>query len=232
MNTNIVYNQGKDAVEKAVDCQPAIILLDLHLPDRSGWTVLQELKADPRTRHIPVIITSVEDSRAKAAEFGACGYIVKPYAITDLRSALLRAADEAQRSDPVLVVDRNQRNASVMLVDDNEVNSQTVVDFLENNGMRVSWLDNGWDFLNRVPQERPNLVLLDIQMPGIDGLETIRRLRAHSDLQIAALPVIAVTALAMPGDRERCLQAGANAYLSKPFRLVELLMMIRGLIQV
>jgi PAS domain S-box-containing protein len=228
---NSVCAFGKLAIQKAIDYQPAIILLDLHLPDQSGWTILQALKAEPRTWHIPVIITSVEDSRAKAAELGACDYLVKPYSVGELRSALLHSAAAAQRSTPVLVVAREQSGTLVTLVDDNKVNSQIVVDFLEDNGLRVNWINNGIDFLERAAFERPNIVLMDIQMPGIDGLETIRRLRANPDTAVAKVPIIALTALAMPGDRERCLKAGANDYISKPFRLMELLKMIRALLE-
>jgi CheY-like chemotaxis protein len=71
---------------------------------------------------------------------------------------------------------------------------------------------------------------MDIQMPDMDGLETIRRLRAFPDPELASTPVIAITALAMPGDRENCLQAGANEYLSKPIRLKELVSMIQKML--
>ena len=77
----------------------------------------------------------------------------------------------------------------------------------------------------------PDIILMDIQMPGMDGLETIRRLRAQLDKQIAGTPVIAITALAMPGDRERCIEAGADDYLSKPFRLLEIRELIEKIIK-
>jgi CheY-like chemotaxis protein len=72
---------------------------------------------------------------------------------------------------------------------------------------------------------------MDIQMPGMNGMEAIRRLRLHADPQVSGIPVIALTALAMPGDRERCLEAGAYAYLSKPFRLLDLVQLIHQVTQ-
>ena len=83
--------------------------------------------------------------------------------------------------------------------------------------------ENGAVFLEMLKKCSPDIVLMDIQMPVMDGIEVIRRIRSHRLKRIAELPVIAVTALAMPGDRERWLEAGANAYLSKPVRLKELI---------
>ena len=112
--------------------------------------------------------------------------------------------------------------ATVMIVDDNQLNIDTLSDFLSAQGFHAVGATSGLACLAQVMDTRPDLILMDIQMPQIDGLETIRRLRSLADPRIAALPIIAVTALAMPGDAERCLEAGANAYISKPFRLGEI----------
>ena len=115
-------------------------------------------------------------------------------------------------------------NASpiVMIVDDNETNINMLKDYLTSRNFKTAAAMTGEEFLKRVEDVRPDIVLMDIQMPEMDGLETTRRLRKHSDPRIASVPVIAITALAMPGDREKCLEAGANLYLSKPVRLREL----------
>jgi CheY-like chemotaxis protein len=81
-----------------------------------------------------------------------------------------------------------------------------------------------------VDAAHPNILLVDIQMPGMDGLETIRRIRNHANPTIASVPIIALTALSMTGDRERCLAAGANEYLSKPVKLIELVSTIKTLL--
>jgi CheY-like chemotaxis protein len=80
------------------------------------------------------------------------------------------------------------------------------------------------------PELHPDILLIDIQIPGMDGLETIHRIRIHSDAKVATTPIIAITALAMPGDRERCLAAGANEYLSKPLQLVNLISVIQEIL--
>ena len=91
-------------------------------------------------------------------------------------------------------------------------------------------VQNGSELLAVIEKQRPDILLVDIQMPGISGLEILQRIRAHSDARIARLPIIAVTAMAMAGDRERILAAGANEYISKPVRLNLLLSAIRGLL--
>jgi signal transduction histidine kinase/CheY-like chemotaxis protein len=105
----------------------------------------------------------------------------------------------------------------VLLAEDNEATSTMIADYLGTRGYQVAVARNGTEALERAHDAYPALILMDIQMPGMDGLEAMRRIRATPTL--AAIPMIALTALAMPGDRERCLAAGANDYLSKPVSL-------------
>ncbi|GAB4546206.1 MAG: hypothetical protein Fur002_21050 [Anaerolineales bacterium] len=114
----------------------------------------------------------------------------------------------------------------VMIADDNETTLSVLADYLEARGYRVIKTRSGMELLERAEQDPPAALLIDVQMPGMDGMEAIRRARAHPNPQIARAPIAAVTALAMPGDRERCMEAGANEYVSKPFRLTEIEKMI------
>lgn len=228
---NIVYHEGHGAVDYAIQIQPGAILLDIGLPGKSGWDVLRELKTNEHTRAIPVIITSIVENRSQARALGAAAYLVKPFTHAELREALALAAALAPQSEPVLIVAEKAVTPLLMLVDDNPVTVESLRDYLESRNLAVIMVSSGWDFLARVAQVRPHVVLMDIQMPGLDGLETIRHLRAHADPALATLPIIALTALTMPGDRERCLAAGANAYLSKPIELQELLATIWELLK-
>ncbi|MBP8002478.1 MAG: PAS domain S-box protein [Chloroflexi bacterium] len=106
---------------------------------------------------------------------------------------------------------------TVLLVEDNEINRLVTQDYLLDKGYKVVTALNGFDALEQAHIHQPQMILMDIQMPEMDGLEAIQRLRAMP--AFATVPIIALTALAMPGDRERCLQAGANEYLSKPLSL-------------
>jgi PAS domain S-box-containing protein len=116
----------------------------------------------------------------------------------------------------------------ILLAEDNEANISTMVSYLEAKGYRVDIAHNGQEAIDRLQQLTPDLILMDIQMPGMDGLEAIGQLRRIP--QVAKVPVIALTSLAMPGDRDRCLAAGATEYLSKPVRLKQLVDLIQTLI--
>jgi CheY-like chemotaxis protein/nitrogen-specific signal transduction histidine kinase len=107
--------------------------------------------------------------------------------------------------------------ATILLAEDNETNIVMIKDYLEAKGYRMLVAHDGAEAVAYAYEARPALILMDIQMPGMDGLEAIRTIRAQNG--VPPMPIIALTALAMPGDRERCLQAGADEYLSKPVSL-------------
>jgi CheY-like chemotaxis protein len=120
----------------------------------------------------------------------------------------------------------------ILLAEDDRANAEVVLDYLEAKGYRVIVARDGSEAVHLAGDRVPDLILMDIQMPGTDGLEAIRRIRAEVEptsecgLAVAETPIIALTALAMPGDQERCMQAGADAYLSKPVRLKQLVEVI------
>ena len=116
-----------------------------------------------------------------------------------------------------------------MLVDDNLITQSVLTDFLHSQVYQVALASNGVDAIQRALELRPALILMDIQMPGMNGLEAIRHLRAIP--QLSATPIIALTSLAMPGDRERCLAAGASEYLVKPMNLARLAHTAEALLQ-
>jgi CheY-like chemotaxis protein len=109
---------------------------------------------------------------------------------------------------------------TILQVEDNEGNGELVVDYLTSVGYDVVWARSGAEALELAPKVQPALILMDIQMPDMDGLEATRRFRAEPAL--SSVPIIALTGLAMPGDRERCLRAGASDYMTKPVSLVAL----------
>jgi CheY-like chemotaxis protein len=103
-----------------------------------------------------------------------------------------------------------------------------MVNYLEAKGYRLILAENGEKAIALAQSEKPDLILMDIQMPGMDGLEAIKQIRLNANL--AQIPIIALTALAMPGDRDRCLEAGANEYVSKPVRLKQLTSLMQDLL--
>jgi CheY-like chemotaxis protein len=112
----------------------------------------------------------------------------------------------------------------ILLAEDNETTIHMLTDYLVRLGYRVTVARTGTEALQHAREEQPALIVMDMQMPGMDGMEATRRIREDSAL--AALPIIALTALAMPGDDERFLAAGANDYLSKPVDLKKLVQAI------
>jgi CheY-like chemotaxis protein len=125
----------------------------------------------------------------------------------------------------ILNQEQKMKQSRLLLVDDNEGNISLFQDYLQAQGFYIIVARNGAEAIERTQEEKPDLILMDIQMPGMDGLEATRRLRG--DASLAQLPIIVLTALAMPGDKENCLAAGANEYLSKPVNLEKLVQTIK-----
>jgi PAS domain S-box-containing protein len=221
----IVHPWGREAVERALEVKPDLILIDLGLPDFSGWEVLDELQANAQTRPLPVMVMSATDDHVQAAARGAVGCLVKPISRSDLLGVIRHALEgphpHAAPSTVLAGAGVTTPRATVLVVDDNETVLSTLLDFLQSQALEVLTAHNGSEALELLTTTRPEIILMDIQMPGMDGLEAIRRIRANADSRLASVPIIALTALAMPDDRERCLAAGANAYLVKPMRLAK-----------
>ena len=225
----ITCPQGQGAWEKALVEQPDVIILDIILPDIPGWDVLKQLKAEPPTRDIPVLIVSVVDDPQKALEYGAASTLVKPINRQQFQGALRQILVDRIESKWAMIRAANQNQVQishplVLLAEDNEANLQTFSDYLLAKQFRLLVARNGIDAVKMTKEARPDIVLMDIQLPGMNGIEAIQEIRA--DMQLGSIPIVAVTALAMPEDHEACLKAGANAYISKPVRLKELVQLI------
>ncbi|SCK23404.1 Signal transduction histidine kinase [Variovorax sp. HW608] len=355
----LVSASGADALGLTRDYRPAVITLDIFLPDMEGWRILERLKADLATRHIPVLVVSTDDSRERALGSGAVGFLAKPLQSMDvvdaaladlgdflrsgtrkivlamirsslrdsylaalgsdvqvvmaesagrLRQALAKGdvdclvtdgsvadfhrADMAEfiesrppaRQLPVVlfhpegsvppgwepgpngpalclapslerlvdattfflhrgiaVMTQAERAAvdavgetvrtlagkKALIVDDDIRNIFALAAVLDEQGMQIVSAENGRDAIRQV-EEDPDIdvVLMDIMMPEMDGMETMRALRRLP--RGKHLPLIAVTAKAMKGDREKCIEAGAWDYLSKPVETAHLLVVLRG----
>jgi PAS domain S-box-containing protein len=216
---------GQEALALAQQ-QPALIILDLMRPDVSGPEVLAQLKADPQTREIPVLITSALEERSQSLAQGAYDYLVKPITREALYRALARLplGDSPPPSPPL-----SQRTPLILLAEDNAANLATLSGYLSNRGFCLLMAENGLEAVALTQSHHPDLVVMDMQMPVLDGLSAIRQIRA--DPATATVPIVALTALAMPNDRDQCLAAGANDYLTKPVRLKTLVEVIQCLLE-
>ncbi|MFM2062852.1 MAG: hypothetical protein RLZZ507_2522 [Cyanobacteriota bacterium] len=222
-----IYRRGDGAIDQAISLNPLLILLDIQLPNLSGWEVLEQLKAHPQTKNIPVIVISVVDERSQALSLGATDYFVKPISRNQIRQILnkLLTADNsstnaviiAPTTTPVAAPIESTSPYLILLAEDNEANIATISNYLGARGYNIIMAKNGQEAVTLTKEQHPNLILMDIQMPGMDGLQAMRLIRA--DHQFINTPIIALTALAMAGDQEKCIAAGANDYLTKPVKL-------------
>ena len=154
---------------------------------------------------------------------GSCFTVSLPWREAGSTSHTLDVADFGDNHKPA--PSAKILPATVLVAEDNAYNVMAISEYLEAKGYKLVFAVDGLDALAKAAESSPDLILMDIQMPNMDGLEATRRLRA--DPAFASIPIIALTAHAMGGDRERCLAAGATDYLSKPVKLKELESTIR-----
>jgi CheY-like chemotaxis protein len=214
---------GPQLADAVSERRPDVIFLDMLAPTAEALLQLRRLQSDPRVAATPVIVVAIGDEQARWQQAGAANCLTRPVSRARLHDALARLAPAAAVSPP-----SSPPRGRVLVVDDNQLNLDMLSGYLEDKGFDVALATSGEQSIAAVQASRPDIILMDIQMPGIDGLEVIRRLRG--DARFAALPVVAVSALAMPGDRERCLAAGATSYMSKPVSLRALKALIEQLL--
>jgi PAS domain S-box-containing protein len=222
-----------DTLERAGTTTPpfALILLDAHMPEMDGFALLERLKQRPEWARIPTIMLTTMDQRGNALNphaLGLAGFLVKPILPADLAKAITLALggpapDEASsRAKAPAALPAKGKGLHILLAEDNVVNQKLAVRLLEKRGHTVVVTSNGREALAALAGQTFDLVLMDVQMPEMDGLEATAAIRAQEQSSGTHLPIIALTAHAMPGDRERCLAAGMDDYLSKPIRPQEL----------
>jgi len=218
-----------------VDC----VVLDLGLPDMSGFELIEQIKQNPNLVKIPIIVyTGKEISRSQETQLRRLAetIIIKdvrsPERLLDETALFLhrvqanlprtkqKILEELRSSDPVLV------NKKLLIIDDDVRNIFAITSLLEGYQMQVFFAENGRDGIE-VLQENPdiNVVLMDIMMPEMDGYETTRTIREQPKFK--NLPIIALTAKAMQGDKEKCIEAGASDYITKPVDTEQLLSLLR-----
>ncbi|HEV7604119.1 MAG TPA: response regulator [Candidatus Limnocylindrales bacterium] len=210
-----------------------LAILDLQMPGMDGLQLAAAIKASPAHASIPLVILTSLGQRGHAAaarEAGVAGYLTKPVREAHLKRCLATVlsggAGEGGASDRpprplvtrhTLTEGRSHARARILLAEDNLVNQRIAVKMLERLGCRVDVAVNGVKALEALAASKYDLVLMDCQMPELDGYEATRLLRAREGTGHRT-PVVAMTANAMSGDRERCLEAGMDDYLTKPVR--------------
>jgi len=205
-----------------------IAILDMLMPEMDGETLAQSIKADPALQEVKLfLMTSLSGQRGDAKrlqEIGFAAYLTKPVRqqdIFDCLSSVLAGATHATPNQPLdtrHTVRKMRRGAvRILLAEDNITNQQVALAILKRLGVSADAVANGKEAIISLATIPYDLVLMDMQMPVMDGLEATRLIRnPQSAVKEHAIPIIAMTANAMQGDRERCLEAGMNDYISKP----------------
>ncbi|HEV3253014.1 MAG TPA: response regulator [Candidatus Acidoferrales bacterium] len=212
-----------------------LVLLDQQMPGMDGFTLASRIKQNPALAAVPLILLSSSGQRGDAArcrKLGISCYLTKPIQQAELLDAVLATlgAPKVEARPPALVTQHllreSRRAGRILLAEDNAVNRQLAVRLLEKYGHRVVVATNGREALAALENEPVDLVLMDVQMPEMDGLEATAAIREREKLTGAHLPIVAMTAHAMKGDREKCLASGMDGYITKPIQIRELLAVI------
>ena len=219
-----------------------LVLLDAQMPDMDGFHVAKRVTQNaPPAPPVVIMLTSagLRGDAARCRELGISAYLPKPIKRSDLLAAIRMAlgAQNQSEENPSLVTVHSLRETrgrlNILLAEDNRINQKVAVGLLEKSGHTVVVAETGKravEMLELVDQQPFDLVLMDVQMPEMDGLQATAAIRRREMTSGKHIPIIAMTAHAMVGDKERCLQAGMDGYTSKPLQIQELLAVIENVL--
>ena len=214
-----------------------LVLTDAHMPMMDGFRLAEEIKRDPRLAS--TLVTTVTSGgqvgdAARCRELGIAAYLTKPVRQADLLEAIVSVLGSrvpTEESAPLVTrhsLRENRRGMEILVVEDNIVNQRLAEHLLRNKGHIVTIANNGLEALEVLERKHFDLALVDVQMPEMDGLQLTAAVRDKETRTGEHLPIIAMTAYAMKGDRERCLEAGMDGYVPKPINSKQLFELIAG----
>ena len=206
-----------------------LILTDMHMPIMNGFMFVERLKEKPQLSTTTIMMLTSGGERgdvARCGDLGISAYLLKPIRQSELREAIVRVLSAKEQTQVIRLNAAHsmqndeslKRYLEVLLVEDNFVNQKLAMKLLEMRGHSVILASNGKEALAALREHSFDLVMMDVQMPIMDGLEATLLLRERERSTGKHQPIVAMTALAMKGDRERCISAGMDGYLSKPIR--------------
>jgi len=228
--------QGMEALEAAQQANTpfSLLLLDCRMPGMDGFEVIERIHADPRLSNLTIIMLASDrwaDDIAKTYDLGLGGYLVKPIRRSDLQQtisiALGRSKSSVSTSFPVpapATTPQQGRSLRILLVEDSPDNQVLIQSYLKNTIHRVEVADNGQIGVAKFQNGHYDLILMDMQMPVMDGITATRTIRRWEQEQgLPAVQIIALTALALKEESARIFEAGCNAHLTKPLKRTTLL---------
>jgi two-component system, sensor histidine kinase and response regulator len=233
----------------AVEPPFPLILTDVHMPGMDGFQLVEKIREIPRLRASSILMLTsgcMPGDTDRCQRTGAQAFLTKPVRKSELLSnilAVVAAREVADRVDQrqsrtmaalhgalntTEQLPMKEYGARILVADDNVVNQTLLARLLHKLGHSVAQAKNGNEVLRLAAQESFDLILMDVQMPEMDGFEATAHIRAQERISGAHLPIIALTAHAMSGDRERCIAAGMDDYLTKPIRVSELARVVKA----
>jgi len=192
-------NDGVDGLKLAENSNPHAIILDINMPEMDGWQVLDALTSNTNTSQIPVFIVTIDDERKRGIELGASEYLLKPI--------------KRERLIELLSVYLNSDDAEVLLVEDDQDSAEIVVRAATQAGHGVRHVVNGVEAIQALDEKRPDIIILDLMMPEMDGFEFLRKIRSSKDYR--DIPVIVVSAKTLSEEDRGFLSEMAQQYHQK-----------------
>jgi CheY-like chemotaxis protein len=197
----ITETNPEKAVERAISLHPLAITLDIMMPKRDGWQVMRDLKQNPLTKDIPVLICSILEEEEKGISLGATDYLVKPFVQDDLLKAIKRMNQDGQLRE-------------ILVVDDDPDDLRLTQKMIENNGnFRVTTAENGKDALEIMTATTPDMIILDLFMPGLNGFDLLEIIKA--DPNMSQIPILILTGADLTAEQQNQLSDFENHLFTK-----------------
>ncbi len=223
---------GKEAVLRAQDAaelndEYKVYIVDYLMPDMNGIETVRRIRR-VIGEEVPIIVLTAydwTDFEKEAREAGVTAFVAKPIFMSELRNVLTKPVRVEEREDERTESSYDYSGKRVLLAEDNELNRELALAILEETGMQIDCAEDGIEAVNMIndaPEDQYDLVLMDIQMPRMDGYTATREIRTLSNNRKANIPIVAMTANAFDEDRRRAFECGMNGHIVKPIDMKEI----------
>ncbi len=206
-----------------------IMLLDVNMPEMDGWEFAERVRKIKELKSVKIIIMPSAGLRGdieQSVKLGISAYLIKPVVVSELEEAILMILDETQGGTHKLItqhsIRENKQRLNILLAEDEIVNQKIASKILEMHGHSVTIAGDGITAVEKCMSGAFDMILMDVQMPEMDGTEATVKIRQHEKETGKHIPIVAMTALAMKGDRDKCFECGMDEYISKPIEMEEL----------
>ncbi|MDO8682183.1 MAG: response regulator [Armatimonadota bacterium] len=235
---------GAAALDSMIQARDAgkpydLVLLDAQMPEMDGFTLAEKIKNTPGLAGATIMMLSSAGQygdTARCRDLGIAVYLVKPIKQSELLDAIMLALSGSRNQNGITVAhdlasaQQDQRSLHILLAEDNPVNQRLAVSILKKRGHSIIVANDGKQAVEALENESFDIALMDVQMPNMDGFEATAAIREKEKITGEHLMIVALTAHAMKGDKERCLEAGMDGYVSKPIQAKELFEAISSLV--